>query len=88
MKRILILIADYGFGHHSAANTISEALQETYGGNCVVEIVNALDDKRAPAFLRKEQVITMGLFERFRIYINWGIKLVIARQPVISLRAR
>ena len=56
MKRILILIADYGFGHHSAANAISEALQEIYGGNCVVEIVNPLDDKRAPAFLRKEQV--------------------------------
>jgi 1,2-diacylglycerol 3-beta-galactosyltransferase len=56
MKRILILIADYGFGHHSAANAISEALQESYGGNCVVEIVNPLDDKRAPAFLRKEQV--------------------------------
>ena len=55
MKHILILIADYGFGHHSAANAISEALQETYGGNCVVEIVNPLDDKRAPAFLRKEQ---------------------------------
>ena len=56
MKRILILMADFGFGHQSPANAISEALQELYGGNCVVEIVNPLDDKRAPAFLRKEQV--------------------------------
>ena len=56
MKHILILIADYGFGHRSAANAISEALQESYGGRCVVEIVNPLDDKRAPALLRKEQV--------------------------------
>lgn len=55
MKRILILMADYGFGHHSAANAISEALKELYGVNCVVEIVNPLDDERAPAFLREEQ---------------------------------
>ncbi len=56
MKRILILIADYGFGHHSAANAVEEALKETYGQDCVVEIVNPLDDERAPAFLRDEQV--------------------------------
>jgi len=48
-------MADYGYGHHSAANAISEALQELYAGSCVVEIVNPLDDPRAPAFLRKEQ---------------------------------
>lgn len=56
MKRILILIADYGYGHHSAAIAISEALQETHGQDCVVEIVNPLDDERAPAILRDEQV--------------------------------
>ncbi|MBK7456178.1 MAG: hypothetical protein IPJ46_21400 [Anaerolineales bacterium] len=39
MKRILVLIADYGYGHHSAAIAISEALQETHGEDCVVEIV-------------------------------------------------
>jgi 1,2-diacylglycerol 3-beta-galactosyltransferase len=55
MKRILILIADYGFGHHSAANAISESLLETYGQSCVVEIVNPLEDQRAPAFFRNEQ---------------------------------
>ena len=55
MIRVLILIADYGFGHHSAANAISEALKEAHGEECFVEIVNPLDDKRAPAFLRKEQ---------------------------------
>lgn len=56
MKRILILIADYGYGHHSAAIAISEALHETREQNCVVEIVNPLDDERAPAILRDEQV--------------------------------
>lgn len=29
MKRILILMADYGYGHRSAANAIAAALQET-----------------------------------------------------------
>ena len=53
MKRILILIADYGYGHRSAANAIAEALQETYGKDCRVEIVNPMDDPRAPAFLRE-----------------------------------
>ncbi len=55
MKRILILMADYGYGHRSAANAISEALQETHGQDCVVEIVNPLNDERAPAFFRDNQ---------------------------------
>ena len=53
MKRILILTADYGYGHRSAAKAIAQALQETHGANCMVEIVNPLNDPRAPAFLRE-----------------------------------
>lgn len=52
MKRILILTADYGYGHRSAAKAITEALQETHGEECSVDIVNPMDDPRAPAFLR------------------------------------
>src|SRR5512138_3722850 len=52
MKRILILTADYGYGHRSAANAIAEALQATYGEDCQAEIVNPMDDPRAPAVLR------------------------------------
>ncbi|HMD89076.1 MAG TPA: glycosyltransferase, partial [Anaerolineaceae bacterium] len=55
MKRILILTADFGYGHRSTANAISEALQEIHGQECVVEIVNAWDDKRLPGFIRKDQ---------------------------------
>jgi 1,2-diacylglycerol 3-beta-galactosyltransferase len=55
MKRILILMADYGYGHRSAAKAISDALQETHGQECVVEIVNPLNDERAPALLRDNQ---------------------------------
>ncbi len=55
MKRILILTADYGFGHRSAANAVASALNETYGEECLVEIINPLDDPHSPAFLREEQ---------------------------------
>jgi 1,2-diacylglycerol 3-beta-galactosyltransferase len=52
MKHILILTADYGYGHRSAANAIAEALQETHKEECSVDIVNPMDDPRAPAVLR------------------------------------
>jgi 1,2-diacylglycerol 3-beta-galactosyltransferase len=52
MKHILILTADYGYGHRSAANAIAQALQETHGQDCQVDIVNPMDNPRAPAVLR------------------------------------
>jgi len=54
-KRVLILTADAGFGHRSAANAIAEALQEIHGGECTCEIVNVLDDERTPGLLRDSQ---------------------------------
>jgi 1,2-diacylglycerol 3-beta-galactosyltransferase len=54
-KRVLILTADAGFGHRSAANAIAAALRETHGGECVIRIVNALNDRRAPRGLRASQ---------------------------------
>jgi len=54
-KCVLILMADFGSGHRSAANAIAEALQETHGKDCMVAIINPLDDERAPAFLRDDQ---------------------------------
>ena len=54
-KRICILTADAGFGHRSAANAVAAALDEDYGSNRVIEIVNPMDDKRVPAFLRNSQ---------------------------------
>jgi len=54
-KKILVLYADAGFGHKSAATAIKAALEERYEGRCQVEMVNPLDDKRAPFFLRDSQ---------------------------------
>jgi 1,2-diacylglycerol 3-beta-galactosyltransferase len=52
-KRILILTADAGFGHRSAAKAIAAALRELYPADCAVEIVNPMQDKRVPAILRE-----------------------------------
>lgn len=54
-RRILILTADAGFGHRSAANAAASAIEELYGSLCSVQIVNPLDDRRAPFFLRDSQ---------------------------------
>ncbi|MBN2351469.1 MAG: hypothetical protein JXD23_02795 [Spirochaetales bacterium] len=54
-KRALILTADAGFGHRSAANAIAAALREKHGDECVTEVVNVLDDPRAPRGLRASQ---------------------------------
>jgi 1,2-diacylglycerol 3-beta-galactosyltransferase len=53
--RILVLTADVGFGHRSAANAVAAALRDLYGEGCQVDVVNPLDDKRAPAILRDTQ---------------------------------
>ncbi len=55
MKNILILTADMGFGHRSAANAIAAALQETHPVDCTVQIANPLNDKRLPLILRRSQ---------------------------------
>src|SRR5512135_3309510 len=54
-KHVLILTADAGFGHRSAANAIAEALQDTHGSECTYAIVNVLDDERTPRLLRDGQ---------------------------------
>ena len=54
-RRILILYADAGFGHRSAANAIAEALQEAHGGSCTIDVINPLDDRHAPLLLRDVQ---------------------------------
>ncbi|MCB0156750.1 MAG: hypothetical protein KDD83_01355 [Caldilineaceae bacterium] len=52
MKRILILTADVGFGHISAANAIREALETRHGHACQVEVVNPLQSQAAPRLMR------------------------------------
>lgn len=51
-KRILILTADAGFGHRSAANAIAAALEQEHGDDCEIQILNPIEDRRAPFYLR------------------------------------
>jgi 1,2-diacylglycerol 3-beta-galactosyltransferase len=55
LKRVLILTADSGFGHRSAANAIAAALEDAFGSGCLPEIVNPLDEPHVPPFLRRSQ---------------------------------
>ena len=55
MKNVLILTADMGFGHRSAANAIAAALGETHPRDCTVQVANPLDDRRLPHVLRRSQ---------------------------------
>jgi len=54
-KRILILTADAGFGHRSAAKAVAAALERRRGAECEVAVVNALDHPKVPAWLRRTQ---------------------------------
>lgn len=51
-KRIMILTADAGFGHRSAANAIAAALEKDHGEECEIQIFNPMEDRRAPFYLR------------------------------------
>ncbi|HMD89222.1 MAG TPA: glycosyltransferase [Anaerolineaceae bacterium] len=54
-RHVLILTADAGFGHRSAALAVAAALEEVYADRCHIDVVNPLEDKRAPFFLRDGQ---------------------------------
>lgn len=75
-KRILILTADVGFGHRSAANAIAAALNATRKDHCLVEIFNPLDDKRTPAILRDAQAdydrLVREAPERYKLQYKLG----------------
>ncbi len=53
--RVLILTADAGFGHRSAAKAVAEALHNRYGDRVEASIANPLDSKLAPLLLRESQ---------------------------------
>ena len=52
-KRILILTADAGFGHRSAAEAVKAALCEIYGEQCDIIISNPLESPKSPKFIQQ-----------------------------------
>ncbi|HSB03164.1 MAG TPA: glycosyltransferase, partial [Anaerolineales bacterium] len=55
-KKILILTADTGFGHRSAATAIAAAIPDNCGLSYECQIINPVDDPRAPEIIRRPQV--------------------------------
>lgn len=52
-KHILILTADAGFGHRSAANAVAASLEELHKDQCQIDIVDPQDD--LPFLIRESQ---------------------------------
>ncbi|MBN1249147.1 MAG: hypothetical protein JXC32_15920 [Anaerolineae bacterium] len=84
-KRIVILTADAGFGHRSAANAVAAALEERYGDACEVLIENPLDDKRVPALLRESQSDYDKLVKTAPKLYNLGYELSDAPVPAVVI---
>jgi 1,2-diacylglycerol 3-beta-galactosyltransferase len=82
-KRILILTADAGFGHRSAANAVASALGEMYGDLCQYWIVNPLEDRRAPFFLRDSQSDYDKLVRRLPELYRFGYDASDASVPAV-----
>lgn len=53
--RILILTADYGSGHRSAAQALVKAFDQLYGAAAQVAVVNPLQHPSAPTLLRRAE---------------------------------
>lgn len=92
VKRLLIMTADAGFGHRSAANAIAGAVKELYGDQCQVSVVNPLDERRAPVFLRESQAdydkLVRRLPELYRLGYDASdavVPAVIVEQALIVL---
>ncbi len=54
-KKVLILTADAGMGHRSAAEALKSAFLIKYGEQCEVIVNNPLDHPKTPKFLRRSQ---------------------------------
>lgn len=86
-KRILVLMAEAGSGHRSAAEAIAAALRELYGAQCLVEIVNPLDDARTPGFLRDSQTAYDQIVQRMPELYKLGYDLSDAPLPTAVIES-
>ena len=82
-RRILILTADAGFGHRSAANAVARALEMVYGDLCTIEVMNPLEDKRTPFFLRDSQSDYDKLVRRLPELYRFGYDASDSTVPVV-----
>lgn len=82
-RRVLILTADAGFGHRTAANAVASALEELYSEECEVIILNPLEDRRTPFFLRDSQSDYDKLVRNMPELYRFGYDASDASVPVV-----
>jgi 1,2-diacylglycerol 3-beta-galactosyltransferase len=78
-KRILILTADAGFGHRSAAKAIAAALQEAHRDDCAVEVINPMEDERVLGILRNSGADYDRIVQEMPGFYEFGYDLSDAR---------
>jgi 1,2-diacylglycerol 3-beta-galactosyltransferase len=86
-KFVLILTADAGFGHRSAANAIAAALQEAHSRDCDYEIANVLDDPQTPRWLRDSQADYDRLARDLPDLYKFGYKATDATTPKMMIES-
>jgi UDP-N-acetylglucosamine:LPS N-acetylglucosamine transferase len=74
-RKILVLTADAGFGHRSAANAIGRAFELRYGDSAQVIIINPLDEPGAPPFLRSAESDYDKLAREWPSFYKLGYKM-------------
>jgi 1,2-diacylglycerol 3-beta-galactosyltransferase len=80
-KFVLILTADAGFGHRSAANALAAAFRETHRNESTCQIVNVLDDPQTPRGLRESQADYDHLARNMPDLYKIGYKATDANAP-------
>lgn len=94
-KRVLILTADAGFGHRSAANALAAAFADAYSEGVTFEIGNPFDDPATPAFLREVQTdydrIVRDMPDLYKLNYNFSdnqVPAVVLERALIVMMIR
>lgn len=87
VKNFLVLTADAGFGHRSAANALAAALKLRYAERCNVSIHNPLDEKTVPAFLRETQTDYDKLVRKMPDFYKLNYQISDSSLPAAALES-
>jgi len=86
-KRILILTADAGMGHRSAAEAVMYAIENKYSSQCTLMIENPLDHPRVPELFRRSQSDYDEIVKRLPEFYEMGFKASDSTLPVTLMEA-
>jgi len=86
-KRILILTADAGMGHRSAAEAVRYAIKNKYSGQYTLMIENPLDHPKVPELFRRSQSDYDEIVKRLPELYEMGFKASNSTLPVTLMEA-